>query len=287
MILNPNTKVENLNPFLGPLAESYQIDCVADTGEYEVTTVTCPATAEATQADYFYFENQAEADFAIWLDIDANGTAPTGAVYTGATNKIEVDIATGDDAAAVAGKVKAAIELNGNWADVTIVDNSDGTLTFTQDLLGATTDAEPHNADDTGAGSIAIEITNDGVDSNYQNTSFAINSAGDATTYYVWFDVDSQGTDPSGTGTGVEVDLTASMTNTQVATALAAALTALDDFYAQADRNQVFFNNAATGTATDIADVDSPLEFTTRKQGQAGSYYPAMSPADLDLTPSA
>lgn len=49
-------------------------------------------TGQPVQADYFTFENSAGNTWAVWFDIDANGTAPTGATYVSATNKIEVDI---------------------------------------------------------------------------------------------------------------------------------------------------------------------------------------------------
>lgn len=285
MILQPAQKVENLSPITGPLKESTLITCTADAGAYEVTTVTCPATADATQADYFYFEMQDGTDFAVWLDIDDNGTTPTGAVYTGATNKVEVDIATGDEAADVAGKVKTAIEADGSWADVTIVDNNDGTLTFTQDNIGATVDAEPQSADDSGDGSFDVTINTQGADSDLQSTYFEIVAA-DSDAYYPWFNVGNEGSDPSGTGTAAEVDISAGATAEEVATALASVINGLSDFYAKADRNQVSMSAVETGDTTDVADEDTGFTFTKRNDGADGSYYPAMSPADISNTPS-
>jgi len=65
------------------------------------------------QADYYYFENQAgTVSFAVWFDIDAAGTTPTGALYTGATHQIEVDILSSDTEDAIVSAL--AITLLGN-----------------------------------------------------------------------------------------------------------------------------------------------------------------------------
>jgi uncharacterized phage protein gp47/JayE len=49
-----------------------------------------------TQADYFTFQTAGGVTFAVWFDVNNAGTAPTGATYIAATNKIEVDILSTD-----------------------------------------------------------------------------------------------------------------------------------------------------------------------------------------------
>jgi uncharacterized phage protein gp47/JayE len=51
-------------------------------------------SAFPTQGDYFTFRNGG-ATFAVWFSVDGNVTAPTGATYVAATNKIPVAITTG------------------------------------------------------------------------------------------------------------------------------------------------------------------------------------------------
>jgi hypothetical protein len=126
-------------------------------GTREVSTITFPAVAGATQADYVHFTAQDGTKYAVWLDIDAAGTAPTGALYTAADSKIEVNVTTGQSAAQVATAVVAAIGTSMN-ADFTLVDNLDGTVTCTQVYGGAVTDPVPKNADDSGAGSITVTV---------------------------------------------------------------------------------------------------------------------------------
>lgn len=54
------------------------------------------ATGQPVQADYITFENSAGEDYAVWFDIDANGTIPTGASYLAASNQIQVPILSTD-----------------------------------------------------------------------------------------------------------------------------------------------------------------------------------------------
>jgi len=136
----------------------------ATVGLAETTVLTCDTFANSGQGDHVIIENQDGETFSIWLDKDNNGTAPTGALHLAADYKIEVDIATGDTAAQVAGKVKAAIELDENWTGFeTIVDNEDGSLDIVTDTIGNTTDADTYNSAEGGAGSLSVAVT-DGVD---------------------------------------------------------------------------------------------------------------------------
>jgi hypothetical protein len=74
-----------------------------------------------------------------------------------------------------------------------------------------------------------IDVTAD-VAGSLDGLSLAIKSALNATTYYVWFDVDAGGNDPMGTGTGVPVSISSGDSAATVAAALAAALDALAAF---------------------------------------------------------
>jgi hypothetical protein len=167
-----------------------------DTGAITASTSTVGITG-AEQADYIMMYNQAGVDVAVWIDIDADGTVPTGAKYVASTHQVEVDIATGATAATNATAFKDALELEANYADVTIVDNFDGTLTMTQDINGATTDPDPENIDDSGAGGIGAVVDNNGVTGAEQGDYISLtNTSGE--TLAVWLDIDAAGTAPTG-----------------------------------------------------------------------------------------
>ncbi len=128
----------------------------------ETYVVTFPATAGATQADYFVIYDEAGNSTAVWLDIDANGTAPTGALYVAAGTKIEVDIATGNSATQVG--TAAFTAMNGSVTDVSFVDGVDGTVTVTLDNAAPASSASvPKDENDAGAGSIAVGAITAGV----------------------------------------------------------------------------------------------------------------------------
>ena len=265
--LKPSQKVEFLRSDQAAVPEQTKISCLGDGGAYEVTVVTLPATASAAQADYFYFENQAGDDFAVWLDIDAAGTPPSGAIYTAATNKIEVDIVTGGTAANNGTLAAAAITAAFAAADMTVVDNLDGTLTITQDLLGTTVDAAPHAEDDLSAGSIGVSVSTQGAAATKQNKYLQLQQGDGATSRYVWLNVGAEGVDPSGTGTALEVAVTAGSSAAQVATAVAAALNADGAFVAEASGSDVYVWAAVSGNALDASDVDTGFTVSILAQG--------------------
>lgn len=161
-----------------PSVQTFDIDCPqkrlrmlqfgVTPGAAQVETIDAPAVASATQADFVVIYNKAGESEALWLDIDANGTAPTAAEYTAANVKTKVSVATGDTAIVVAAAMVAAITI----ADVTVVDNLDGSFSLTQDIYGDCSDAACYNANGTGAGSIVATVDVNGVDVSLGNGKF-------------------------------------------------------------------------------------------------------------------
>ena len=199
-------------------------------GTAEITTVTFPAVASATQADYVHFTAQDGTKYAVWLDIDANGTAPTGALYVAADTQIEVDVVTGDTDAQVATKVKAAIGTSMD-ADFTVGTPSGADITFTQLKTGAVTDVAPKSADDGGAGSITKSVGTAGSDGgvNISTNAMTATSHGFLTGDRVYV----SGTLPAGLTAGVYYIIKVDANTVKLASSQA---------------------NALAGTAVDITD---------------------------------
>lgn len=144
-------------------------------GIAEVVTLTCPAFAAAAEGDFIILTTKAGVSYAIWLDKDAAGTTPTGPLFTACTHKIKVGIATGDNAIAVAGKFKADVEADTNWAGfATITDNGNGTLTITQTAKGTATNPVRKNAAESGNGNFSFTVSPEGSG----DYSFQLTSAG-------------------------------------------------------------------------------------------------------------
>ncbi len=157
------------------------------TGAAQVETVTAPAVAAATQGDFIIIYNQAGLSEALWLDIDADGTAPSADEYLAADTKTMVSVATGDLAAAVAAAIASAVTL----ADVTAAYVSGATFTLTQDIYGDCSDAVPYNEDASGAGSIGVSVGTQGLDAALGNGKFDAEVSQTAIgTYTVTFDSD-------------------------------------------------------------------------------------------------
>lgn len=147
---------------------------LVDTGAFEEETISVPATAGAAQADYIVLHNEAGTSYAFWLDIDANGTTPTGAAYVAATNKIKVSIAS-------AGPNNTAIFNAGVFATAaaamvgtTVLDNGNGTVTLTQTIVGVVTTPARHNANDSGNGSFTFVVNVAGAPDNLDNITDVI-----------------------------------------------------------------------------------------------------------------
>jgi hypothetical protein len=129
----------------------------------EIQTITLPAKAGATGGDYVVVETSAGVKYAVALNVSGTDPAPTGAIYTAiaAARKTNKDISAATDAASVAALVATAFNSRtGFTAAITITDNADGTLTFTQITEGPTVNPVVKNEDDSGAGSIlGVEAT--------------------------------------------------------------------------------------------------------------------------------
>jgi hypothetical protein len=130
-----------------------------DKGTPNVEVLTIPATADATQGDYVVLSNVWGDELGLWLDIDEDGTEPTGAVYSALASTAVVPIATGGTAAENAESFVAVL-LGGTFSDAyRVVDNEDGTITLTSIIGGVVAEADPHNTDDSGVGSITSTVT--------------------------------------------------------------------------------------------------------------------------------
>lgn len=265
MYLLPSQKVGDLPKNLDAEGERTSVICVADVGAKEVVSVLCPAVAELTQGDYVIIPNKAGATVAYWFDIDADGTAPSGAAYTAADTKTKVSVTTGQTAVQVATALAAATAP-------TAVTRArvDATVTFSNTLIGTCVDAAAHNEDDSGVGSFVVAVVTQGAASALQNKYFVVNTPAPVS-YYVWFNVGAEGVDPSVVGkTGVAVAISPSATAAAIAAAMVAALNLVGSgavFLATRDDATVYVNDIVTGNATDAGVGNAGLTVATVRQG--------------------
>lgn len=117
-------------------------------------------------------------------------------------------------------------------------------------------------ADNAAAGEQDITCVAD-VASSLNDTYFLLNSPNGGVEYYVWFNVDSAGTDPMiADKTGVEVAISEDDDADTVAAAVDAAIDALSEFTSSATNAVVSVTNAAAGNFLPASDsVDAPTGF--------------------------
>jgi hypothetical protein len=109
-----------------------------------------------------------------------------------------------------------------------------------------------------------------------QGQYFTLNSALDATAYYVWMDTAGDATtgDPAPAGlTEIAVNVSAVASDNDIAVAIASAIDLIGDFSAPAPgASVVTVTNAATGETTDAANVDiAVISITVTAQGYSAS----------------
>lgn len=275
------SNVDSLNNDTSGQPEQSYVVCAADAAVFEKFTVVFGSGAEIGQGEFLYFLEPDGTKFAVWFDVDAAGTAPNGAIYTAADQKIEVDIVltgTPTTAIAVAGLVKAALEADIDFDQFDIVDNGDASLTFTANALGNPANAVGYKEDETASTTIVETINAGGVASSL-NSKYLSFYDNDNDQFYAWFNVNSEGVDPAPGGTGIEVAIAAGATAAAVATALASAIDAHAEFEAEVDGSRVKITTIGVGTSTNIGAGDSG--FTVSAQSEGGA---AKKPAPADAT---
>lgn len=179
-----------------------------DTGTMEVQTITFPAVAGSTGGDYVVFYDQAGGAWAISLNKSGADPEPTGAAWTAiaAGRKTHVDISGGTDAASVAALVETAVDALTGFTALIVTDDSaaNGTMLFTQTVPGPTTNPTPHNADDSGAGSITGVQTTAGVATEVNPSANSVSIPSHGYTTGAKLQLTTTGTLPAGLSTGTD-----------------------------------------------------------------------------------
>jgi len=78
---------------------------------------TIASSGQPVQGDYIRFKNSAGSTWAAWFSIDGDMTAPIGATYSSASNKVRVDILSSDTPNQVISKLVSALLTGGILAE--------------------------------------------------------------------------------------------------------------------------------------------------------------------------
>ena len=285
-----------------PVADDFTIDYVdkkvthqefiASLAIAEVSTVTVNTAESAGNYNGKHFLLNSASDsskYYVWFQ-QAGGTDPAPAGRIG----ILVTLAAADTTTSIATKIAAQINLAGSLqtTDFTAT-SSTNVVTITNAKKGITTDIADGTGTPLGAlvtlavftqgvGGVSIAevsrilVNTAEITTNYNGKYFLLNSATDATKYYVWFQAAGVGTDPAVSGrTGILVAIASADTTTAIATKITTALNTAPqsaDFTATSTTNTVTTSNKAAGSTTDIVDGTMStlvtLSVTTQGKGK-------------------
>lgn len=238
-------------------SEVSEIDCREDyLGTAELTSINfINSTPAALSGKYFIIYDNV-GSVGVWFDVDNASTPP----ITGALRDIEIDIASGDAAAAIALKFKIAMDVDAQFIAV---------YSSTIVIVSAIQVGERLDALDVNTG-LPLVVTPGTNASTLNNKYFYINSGANAVEYYVWYNVGGAGVDPTPGGkTEIEVAITSGATKAAVAAATKTALEATDAFDVDVSNSTLTVTNVIPGATTDLVDVNAQhLRYRVMQQGE-------------------
>ena len=240
---------------------------LADAGEGDGVVATfADGVASNLNSKYFTYVTRNSGGAStnsryVWFNVNSEGVDPA----PGGTG-IAVALSAGASANTVASGVRTELAADNKVA----ITGATSHAIITNLYMGTATDA----ANGAASPGFSYSITQ-GVASNNLDNYFTLFTAEDGTKYYVWFNVNSEGTDPAvASATAVPIAVAIGASASTIATAVAAALDALAGFVSAAVSATVTITNAAAGYSTDVADAagGAATGFTITKLGELEQY---------------
>jgi hypothetical protein len=192
----------------------------------------------------------------VWFNVDFASAEPT---VPGTYRSIQVNLLSSNDHETVAKKTALALSMDAQFLAV----YSLYYIIVSSSTVGSKPDSKDFNT------SLYIKNTA-GIDPvTLNNKYFYINSATNTEEYYVWYNVNGAGINPTISGkTGVMVAISTGSTSQAVAQATKIALDAIGDFITNIDSDVLLITNSLIGV-TDLAqDVNTGFLFFVQKEGQ-------------------
>lgn len=192
----------------------------------------------------------------VWYNVDFSNTEPAVAdTY----RSIQVNLLSSHNHETIANRTALALDLDSEFLAIysmyyvivssTTVGVKENSYSFNTNLIIKNT-----------AGTESISLN---------NKYFYINSALNETEYYVWFNVNGEGADPSiFNKTPIMVSISKGYTSTQVAESLKTALDSVDKFITNIDGDNLLITNKLIGVTSPTVDVSTGFLSLTRVEGR-------------------
>lgn len=237
--------------------ENTVVQCRNDyQGEPEITTISTLTIELASDLAGTYFLIQDDVgSVGVWFDVDNTSMEP----ITGALRDIEIDILTSDTPTQIASKLATTLNSDAKFVGTSSSEMAFITASTVGNLLNVT-DFNTH---------LLFAVQDGSSPASLNNKYFYINSANNVIQYYVWYNVDSTGTDPAiGGKTGIEVDISSNDLASVIATLTAIEINATEKFNCETDNENVFINTARGGLTTQSLDVNTGFGIRRLQAGQ-------------------
>jgi len=268
----------------GPVAEVTDLTFVGQgVGEQHRIRFERPNFGEVTTGDYYTFSTPV-TDYYLWINLDDGGGDPALPGRTG----IELTCTSAETNTIIRDRALTLMASYPEFSPVTSV--STHTMDLTNITVGNVTDIS-------GSAGIPGSYYSTLVQGSESPAYGALLSTGDYflinstdTEYYVWFNIDSGGGDPSISGkTGVEVAITSSDSVGTVTQAVETALGTVSDFTISVVADDIRVTNDTAGLTTDADDgtvgtnmtIDIQIQGTEITAFNLESTLPAPDP-DID-----
>lgn len=218
-------------------------------GQAEQTQIRIEADTSGSLDGTYFWLYTPSTTYYIWYDATGSTTDPSPGNQTdNPMVGVKVDINIGDDAPLIANKTKGALDSIGDFD--TVVSNSYQNVAAAPEVT-------------------AIDFTDDSSNSNsnYSGGYFTIFDGSEQ--YSIWFDVENTSPIPGAGGTLVEVDLTPSDDEEDVAAKVAIAVDNLPEFNANSVGSTVTVETTSPGESTDASEgtVSTVIDVTIVAQG--------------------
>ncbi len=283
--LSPSQSVEALKVSTEALPETSHVTPIAEGGAFATGALDYTADVLLTETNIGTVGNTKTFKTVINAAA-ANPTNTVLAAFTGTAAAIILTITPNDGTHNSATPVTLTTAQIAELINTGLVAGKVITLTDASSLRGKQTatggGATPVVA--AGEGDNVTATFADGVASALINKYFGLHDGADAA-FYVWFNVNAEGVDPTPGGTGIPVALAGGETAAQVASAIQAAVDADSHFDADVEGGDVQITNADSGVATDVDAGTSGFTVANEVQGQVETYSPGMSPTSINMNP--
>jgi hypothetical protein len=193
----------------------------------------------------------------VWFNVDFANSQPT---VPGTYRAIAINLLSSQDSETIAKKVVQALAMDPSFL---------GVYSLTYVIISSSSSGIKPDSYDFNT-QLFLKNTSGSPPQTLNNRYFFINSAENANQYYVWYNVNGTGTNPSVSGkTGIMVAISSGYSANQVAAATKAALDTTNKFITNINGDTLEVSNQLVGPSDPAKENDTGFVIFVQKSGEA------------------